>query len=316
MSELTVSLPIFAWILLALITVIGFGFIVRFTWQWAKLFLLIRRGLKPLSDQERKSRLFVHLTEADKRAQELIDQRVKQTWRTVSKTNWFDLEKTRDECFRIIRDVAAVYYPNSKRAEYEASLYEILLLSERVHREIKTLITPIEPLHKLSVKHLIQTKEIFEKTQTVIDNRGVRTGRRIVNAVWTVINAVNPQYWASRAIYMGASEMAGRKALASIYRIVGMEAMKTYRSSSTLRPDESMLDEITTPVAEQEENAAPQPEIIMPEQTPPKPTDEEIHSMQIIEAGDAMQNEMNENNDPSKLYETAAKTLSLFISGG
>ncbi|MDP8244198.1 MAG: EcsC family protein [Candidatus Hinthialibacter antarcticus] len=313
---MAISLPLYLWALLAMFTVTGILFLGRYTWQWLRLFLLIRRGLKPLSQKEREGRLFSHLSDADRQAQELIDQRVKHIWRTVSKTHWFDLEHIRDDCFALIRDVAAAYYPNSNRPEYEASLYEILLLSERVHREIKTLIAPIAPLQKVSVKHLLQTKEIFEKTQTVIDKRGVRTGRRIINAVWTAVNVVNPQYWVSRAIYLGASEMAGRKALASIYRIVGVEAMKTYRSSSTIRPDEVMLKDLDHSVSENLDNESIQPDIIMPEESSHTPVQDEMSDLQTIKTEEDMPPEWNnENNQQSTLYENAAKTLSLFIEG-
>ena len=313
---MAISLPIYAWALLALFALAGVIFLSRYSWQWLRLFMLIRRGLKPLSDKEREGRLFSHLSDADRLAQELIDQRVKRIWRTVSKTHWFDLEHIRDDCFALIHDVAASYYPNSKKPEYEASLYEILLLSERVHREIKTLIAPISPLQKVSVRHLLQTKEIFERTQTVIDKRSVRAGRRLANALWTAVNVVNPQYWVSRAIYLGASEMAGRKALASIYRIVGVEAMKTYRSSSAIRPDEVMMQDFDNSLAQQPDESSIQPDVILPEKASPAYNQEDMTDIQIVETEEAMPTEWNnEQEEQSTLYENAAKTLSLFIEG-
>ncbi len=311
MSEITVALPVFVWIALAVLSACGLFFLCRFLWQWLKLFLLVRRGLRPLSQKERQSRLFAHLSDADRQAQELIDHKVKHIWRNASQTHWLDLKIIRHDCLVMVNEIAALYYPNSDQPEFEASLYEILLLSERVHREIKTLITPIEPLRKVSVKHLLQTKEIFEKTQSVIEKRSVRTGRRIANAVWTAVNALNPQYWVSRAVYVGASEMAGRKALASIYRIVGVEAMKTYRSTSTIRPDEKTVNEIDyiTDTTQAESTTT----------RPPYKNDgvePQLRDVQIVDSEEDMPPQEKPHADKqSSLYESSAKTLSRFIEG-
>jgi|GEM_PF-4925648 uncharacterized protein (DUF697 family) len=234
MNNIELHLP---WLLIICISILAiFGLIVllyRFV-EMIRFLNLLMRGVKPLSDEERQSRIEKILCEEDREAQRLIEQKTSEVWRSFSATNWLDFNAVRMECIQFVREIARMYHRDSPHPELEVTIFDLLKLNERISREITILLSPYRTLNRISVSSLLEAKSMIDHTRRIVGHKGVRAGRTIATRIWQTVNIINPKYWINRVIFKGASEMVGRKVLTSLYRIVGNEAIKIYRSSSAL----------------------------------------------------------------------------------
>ncbi|MBI1387735.1 MAG: hypothetical protein GC154_04745 [bacterium] len=347
------SLPLWGAIVISALALTGLSWLGWKAWLGIRLFLLLRRGLHPLSRKEIEARIGGHLNDSDRMAQEIIDAKIRKTWRAFSQTRWLNLERLRDESFDLVKQIAHIYYPSSPQPEYEVTLFELLQLSERIHKEIKALAEPVEILHRVSIRNIIQTRELFEKANTAIQSKSMRAGRRVINGVWIALNYLRPQYWINRAIFTGASEMVGRKVLSTIFRIVGAEAIATYRSSSAVNLDRSLREGYVSSRKEaprlldsgeaytdrelnESKHSGDQTtpdefevdEIVPTSETEEPPGSKSSETIPLSEAAIVISDQQEEQpmneapmdeeihqSDESTLYQSVAKTFSQFIEG-
>ncbi|MDX9753948.1 MAG: EcsC family protein [bacterium] len=260
MTPVAIEIPWLFAVCLGLLAIIGGAFLLHRGWQILSLYLTIHRNLAGIAEAQQHRQRF--LTNADQKALVLIDTKVRETWRTFGSVQWTNLHKLRDESLQLVQDIAAIYYPSSKRPVFEITLVEILRLHERITQQVQALIAVLPALHQFSIASLLEAKSILDQTKTVLDKKSIRSGKKIATRVWLVINSLNPQYWVNKALFHGASEVVGRKVLTSIFRIIGTEAMQVYRSSSAIHADQAQF----RPVDE----SAPPPQASEP-QIPPKP---------------------------------------------
>ncbi|MEW6235501.1 MAG: EcsC family protein [Candidatus Omnitrophota bacterium] len=315
MSFIDIPMPWLLFAVLMLFAALGVFIAARSAWNFTRILYLLRPGAKIASLADLESKISRRITLADRKAQELIDGKVRQVTRSLKTTSWMDPARLMDECFQLVCDVAQVYYPTSPHPELEVTIVELLHLNERISKELNVLIAPLKPLHQVSVSNILTAKDLFDKTHEIVEKKGMRAGRRIASGVWTAINALNPQYWINKAIFKGASEAVGRKILASAYRIVGAEAIRVYRSSSTFNLDAALsLEDEEAPIA-----AAAKPELAV-ESAP------EIEAA-VIEPEIALEMDVEEDMDHStaqpeekddkktRFTKIAIQTFSKFIEG-
>jgi len=315
MSLIDIPMPWLLFAVMALFAALGVYIAVRSVWNFARLLYLLRPGAKISSLADLESKISRRITLADRKAQERIDEKVRQVTRSLKKTSWMNPVHLKDECYQLVCDVAQVYYPTSLHPELEVTIVELLHLNERISKELNVLIAPLKPLHQVSVANILTAKDLFDKTHEIVEKKGMRAGRRIASGVWTAINALNPQYWINKAIFKGASEAVGRKILASAYRIVGAEAMRVYRSSTTFNLDAALTLE------DEEAIIASVPE--------PEPVAESAHEIDAAAVESEIEMEMDKESDmdqtnpqaeeqnskKARFTQIAVQTFSKFIEG-
>ncbi len=256
-----------------------------------------------LTAEKRDSRSFGYLSEADRKAQELIEAKTKETWRKFELSNWLDVQKVWDDSFRHIHNIAAVYHPESNKPEFEITVIELLRLNERINRRIIAILEPLTMLQQLSVNSLIETHTLINQANETIEKKGLKKGAGIASRIWQAVNAINPEYWIRRVLLQTASEVVYRKAMTSIYRIIGNEAIQVYRSSSA-KPivlEAMMEEEGKAREDNQQPTQAIEPEIII--ETERKRHDREFFAEQT-------QSRYNEN-----LYTRITKLVAQFFEG-
>lgn len=268
MSGITIHIP---WILLIPIVMLALYGLIEFTrrcWQVYCLYQHIKKA------DEKYNQDLRFITDADQKAKELIEAKINETWRTFKLSNWFDIPHVGKECYNHISQIAAVYHPNANKPEFEITVIELLRLNERINHRIVKILEPLETLQKISVNSLIEAHTILEQTRDTINQRGIRTGAGVASRIWQAVNIINPQYWINYVVMHGVSELVYRKAITSIYRIAGNEAVKIYRSSSAEHVDlmksaeEAALKQSETDAQQKQESSVQsiEPEIMGDEQ--------------------------------------------------
>lgn len=311
MNAVAISLPLWAWAATLLLMLTGLGFII---WRLVSVvrFIITVRSRLGANNQHAQAINEGFTQSPDEQAKAAIDKKIKQTWRSFTQTRLLDLEGIRDECITLTRDVAACYFPDSDQPEYEVTLFELLQLSEHIHRELIYLLSPWKPFQQITVKHLLRTRELYQRSQKVVNPRHIQTGRRIADWGWMALNSLNPAYWASRAAFMGASELTGRQVLASLFRIVGAEAMKTYRSSHALSGKKATDAQINDFVAAPFDAEALSNDNPLDASTPSFENAPELSSIET----EADVNRTDQPGEPQEgLYQQISSKLSLFLEG-
>lgn len=246
------------------------------------------------------------LSEADLKAKEIIDTKIKETWSSFRLSNWFDITQVRNDCYQHVCRIAAVYHPQSKKPEYEITVIELLRLNERINRRLITLLEPLESLQNISVNSLIEAHTILERTRDTLEQKGLRTGAGVASRIWQAVNIINPQYWINYVVLHGVSELVYRKALTSIYRIAGNEAVKIYRSSLAKPVD--IVNEAEKAAQQhhdsQQKEIAVEPEIILNDK---KETDDQTN--------ESPNQEEQHKTFQEKLYSKIGDTLIRFFEG-
>lgn len=330
MDWITIELPWLLLLVLAICAVVGAGFLIKKAVFFLTMFWTLQKRMVEETEKEAQKVQFV--STADQKAQALIDQKIKQAWRSFSPVQWTKLDIIRDECLGLVRDIAAVYYPSSQKPELEITLSEILRLHEHVTQKVQAILTTLPSLNRFSIASLLEAKSIYEQTRTVFTNKKLQSGGRIASRVWQAVNMVDPRYWLNKALFHGASEVVGRKVMTSIFRIVGTEAMKVYRSSSAVRfdpgavpPADGMGEEKEDEPKQQEEDPTgdPPPEPAEPahggDPQPAKADRPEGKSSELAVSESPLKPLPDEMEDEStrkgRLVNAIAGLLSRFIEG-
>ncbi len=231
MTFIHLDLPWFVLAIVSILAAIGLGFILVKFWEWIRfLIFLLWGGIFPpkqLSSMDKATSI-----QADEDAQAFLQERIRNVWYSFSPVQWLDLDVLRSDCHALVKQIAQIYFPESKLPELEVALLELLQFNERTARRIRLLVNEFPSFHRLTIATILDAKSLIEKTRETMDKKTVKSGRRIASRIWTAINAVNPNYWIQRFLFRGASEVIGRKVITSVYRIVGIEAIQLYRSSA------------------------------------------------------------------------------------
>jgi hypothetical protein len=307
-SGITIHIP---WILLIPIVMLALYGLIEFTRRCWQVYCLYQH----LKTADKKYNQDLHfLTDADQKAKEIIDAKINEIWRSFKLSNWFDIPQVGNECYDHVSKIAAVYHPNAKQPEFEITVIELLRLNERINHRIITVLQPLESLQKISVNSLIDAHTILEQTRDTINQKGLRTGAGVASRIWQAINVINPQYWINYVVLHGVSELVYRKAIASVYQIVGNEAVKIYRSSSAENID---IMKAAQEAAQQQSEIDSKQKTESNEQTIEPEIMEEDPSKFHEEHGKINTDEdIKEKSFQEKLYHKIGDTFTSFLEGG
>jgi len=140
----------------------------------------------------------------------------------------------------LIKDLAAIYYPEEERPELKASLADLVALHRRVGVRLSDWLEtlPFRPLKNLELATVLRLHETYHKVKNHPVYRFLKRHHldRAARWLWTAYNVANPWYWGRRAAYTGSREVLARLFLAKVINVVGEEAIRLYsRRSPNLR---------------------------------------------------------------------------------
>ncbi len=130
--------------------------------------------------------------------------------------------------FKIIKEVAGVYYPMEEEPQLKASLADLLALHNRVGSRLAIWLetAPIRVFKDVELQSIIRYYGVYQNVRNHPVSRFIRDHRlhRLAVWSWAAFNYNSPFYWGRR----GAYELARRLLLARIAQLVGEEAMVLY----------------------------------------------------------------------------------------
>ncbi len=312
MSSIQIEIPWLLAITLGVLVLCGTIAVIIKTRDAVRMMILLWKGGRIPTEAEQEAKTNRLLSQADRDAQAILDQRIRNAWTSFSSVPWTDPKALFDDCQSLITEIASAYYPESKNPALEVTVTELLKMNERISREIATLIAAFPSIERLSAASILDAKALLNRTKDIVEKKSIRKGGRFAGRLWKGLNALNPNYWINKTLLKGASEAVGRKIVTSIYRIAGAEAIRIYRHSSATHIDTSQ------PVYNPELS---EPAIVEKDkQEPESSPDIEAQETIIVEVpeteppgDDSMQDEFH--GTPTGQYGSIAETLSKFIEG-
>jgi|GEM_PF-504019 len=132
----------------------------------------------------------------------------------------------------LIQQIAAVYHPEAKRPELQASLAELVNLQVRISARLQGLLAtlPLRAFKDLRLQTILYCHDMYQLCLSHPLYRFLRQYHldKIGRWVWMVKNLANPWYWGRRAAFSGGKELLGRFFWARMISIVGVEAIRLY----------------------------------------------------------------------------------------
>lgn len=156
------------------------------------------------------------------------------------------LECAKDISFKLINDVATVYYPDSKHPLSEISIEELIKLNlyttERIEKIFQNRILKMFKGVKISrLMWIIDTKTQVENNKLIKAARKMHL-ENVVPKILNVLNIFNPAYWGNRITLSSIEYLVVNKVLLLLINVVGIETAKVY--SKNLFEEKDDVDEI------------------------------------------------------------------------
>ncbi len=156
------------------------------------------------------------------------------------------LECAKDISFKLINDVATVYYPDSKHPLSEISIEELiklnLYITERIEKIFQNRILKMFKGVKISrLMWIIDTKTQVENNKLIKAARKMHL-ENVVPKILNVLNIFNPAYWGNRITLSSIEYLVVNKVLLLLINVVGIETAKVY--SKNLFEEKDDVDEI------------------------------------------------------------------------
>lgn len=152
----------------------------------------------------------------------------------------------------LVKDIAAVYYPEEERPELKASLADLVALFNRVGARLAVWLDtlPIRPLKDVELQTVLQYHDLYQKAKQHPAYLFLKRHHldKAARWAWTAKNVLNSWYWGRQAAYTGSKELLQRLFLAKVATLVGEEAINLYsrrrRNSQLLRRYQAALQEM------------------------------------------------------------------------
>ncbi|MCL4502314.1 MAG: hypothetical protein M1438_10745 [Deltaproteobacteria bacterium] len=133
-----------------------------------------------------------------------------------------------DMSLKLIREIAAVYYPEEERPELKASLADLISFHNRVGSRLAVWLesAPIRPFKEVELGTVIRYYDMYHSIMEHPVSRFIQRHRlhRVAKWSWAAFNFSSPFYWGRQAAY----ELGRRLLLARVADLVGEEAMRLY----------------------------------------------------------------------------------------
>ncbi len=141
----------------------------------------------------------------------------------------------RDLSTELVKNIAIKFFPNSKHPLLELSIDELLLLGVYISKRLDEVLNyrGLRFFRKMKISTIVSLGEV---KQTVEDHPLVKATKKYkiaeaLKAAKSVVNVVNPIYWARKAIVSTATDVILKKLCVIIIGICGEETFKIYSKS-------------------------------------------------------------------------------------
>jgi hypothetical protein len=164
----------------------------------------------------------------DRKARALI-----QTYRNRYLWSWWpeteiSFRAINEMSLELVKQIAAIYYPDEERPELKASLADLINFHNRVGKRLAAWLTTV-PIRAFKGVELGTAIRYYEKYRTLKGHAVMKFIERhrltkVASWGWAAFNYNSPFYWGRRASY----EVSRRLLLARLADLVGEEAVLLY----------------------------------------------------------------------------------------
>lgn len=160
----------------------------------------------------------------------------------------FKMETLKDISWDLVKNIANVYYPDSKHPIYELSIDELIKLcyyiTERIDNVFQGRI--LKNVRNFKISQIIT---IIETKKKIDDNKLIKASKKLnssglYKAASTTLNIVNPVYWARKFVVSTSVNYGSSKIANIIIDIVGEETAKVYSKHLFIK-ENNINEEIT-----------------------------------------------------------------------
>jgi hypothetical protein len=162
----------------------------------------------------------------------------------------------RDISWRLIHDIAKLYYPNSDYPIYELSIDEILILNHYITNRVDSLFKGriLKSFKKVKISQVLKLIDLKKK---IDENKVVKAVKKakvpaIYKATMTVLNVFNPYYWVKKLMINTTLSIGTNKIASTIIDIVGEETIKVY-SKSVFNKEKAIESDVEKTIMELEQ---------------------------------------------------------------
>ena len=172
-------------------------------------------------------------SQQDLQAYHLIETERQNVWRHFSTGTSLAPRKISQHSLELVQQIAAIYYPDIDHPEFQASIFDLLELNERIITRLKEHLEefPLNTIRDLNLQDILTYKNYydsfsqFEFVKLAKEHKYLYT---IGRYAWMGYNSLNPWYWGRKAIFTAGKEGTFRYLLTLILTIVGEEAVLVY----------------------------------------------------------------------------------------
>lgn len=174
-------------------------------------------------------------TEEDVRAYTLIEEERQKVWKSLSVDTSIAPRTIYQLAFDLVRDIAAIYYPDTENPMFKASIFDLLELNYRIIERVKESLDefPLNTIKDMDIHEILRYKGYYDK---ITDFKFVKLAQEhkylysVGKYAWMGYNALNPWYWGRKVAYTAGKEGTVRYLLSVIITVVGEESVLVYSS--------------------------------------------------------------------------------------
>lgn len=145
------------------------------------------------------------------------------------------LNLVKEISFRLINDIAKVYYPDSNYPIYELNIDELIVLCHYITDRINSIFKGPILSHMKRLK-VSQVVKIIDFKKKIDENKLVKAANKakvpkILSGLSKVINIINPVYWVQKLMIESTMSIATKRISLLIIDVIGEETTKVYSKS-------------------------------------------------------------------------------------
>lgn len=219
----------FSWSsVLILITGIAIGFVMC-----AFIYLIIvLTSLKKNKDEINKNKIEIENEELKRLIRSAQNQYFEESSNLPLNQKVNDL---RDISWRLINDIAKLYYPESKHPLCELTIDEFMMLNHYITNRVDSLfkgrvLRMFKKIKIAQILKLLEFKKKFEESKIVKVAKKAKVPT-LYKATMAVLNVFNPSYWVKKLMVETTMSVGTNKIASTVIDIVGEETIKIYSKS-------------------------------------------------------------------------------------
>ena len=169
----------------------------------------------------------------DLQAYELLETERQKIWANLSLDTKIAPRKIWDLAFELVRNIAAIYYPDAENPVFRVSLADLVELNDRIDRRILESLDqfPLNTIKDVNIQDILVYKGYYDKMTKLEAVKMFQKYEHLYTLgryLWMGYNSLNPWYWGQKVVLTAGKEGTFRYLLTTIMTIVGEESILVY----------------------------------------------------------------------------------------